>query len=72
MAYSVVHELKDRLVTGCVPVFSTDGLKHYYYALTAYFGKREAADGKKPGWALLGEFVYGQVIKHHAGEKRWK
>jgi hypothetical protein len=47
MAYSVVHELKHRLLTGCVPVFSTDGLKHYYYALTAHFGKWEMADGKK-------------------------
>lgn len=29
MAYAVVHELKGRLAAGCVPVFSTDGLKHY-------------------------------------------
>ena len=27
MAYQVVHELKGRLRPGCVPVFSTDGLK---------------------------------------------
>lgn len=39
MAFSVVHELKRRLSAGCVPVFSTDGLKHYYYALTAHFWK---------------------------------
>ena len=64
MAFAVVHELKGRLAAGCVPVFSTDGLKHYYYALTAHYGKWETADGKKPVWVLLGEFVYGQVIKH--------
>jgi IS1 family transposase len=64
MAFAVVHELKGRLATGCVPVFSTDGLKHYFYALTAHFGKWEAADGKKPVWVLLGDFVDGQVIKH--------
>jgi hypothetical protein len=29
VAFSVVHELKGSLMTGCVPVFSTDGLKHY-------------------------------------------
>jgi len=63
MAFLVVHELKGRLVAGCVPVFSTDGLKHYFYALTAHFGKWEVAAGKKPIWVLLGEFVYGQVIK---------
>jgi hypothetical protein len=62
MAFAVVHELKGRLAAGCVPVFSTDGLRHYFYALTAHFGKWEAADGKKPVWVLLGEFVYGQVI----------
>jgi hypothetical protein len=28
MTYLVVHELKERLAS-CVPVFSTDGLKHY-------------------------------------------
>ena len=41
MAYAVVHELKSRLAAGCVPVFSTDGLKHYFYALTAHFGRWE-------------------------------
>jgi IS1 family transposase/transposase-like protein len=64
MAFSVVHELKARLATGCIPVFSTDGLMHYFYALTAHFGKWESADGKKLVWALVSEFVYGQVIKH--------
>jgi len=32
MAYGVVHELKGRLKVGGVPVFSTDGLRHYFYA----------------------------------------
>jgi transposase-like protein len=39
MAFRVVHELKGRLKAGSVPEFSTDGLKQYYYALTAHFGK---------------------------------
>ncbi len=30
MAFRVVHELKGRLRSGCIPVFSTDGLKHYF------------------------------------------
>lgn len=64
MAFSVVHELKGRLAAGCVPVFSTDVLRHYFYALTAHFGKWESADGKRPIWVLMSEFVYGQVIKH--------
>jgi hypothetical protein len=45
-------------------VFSTDGLKNYFYALTAHFGTREILDGKKPIWVLLHDFVYAHVIKH--------
>ena len=47
MAYRVVHELKGRLRPGWVPVFSTDGLKDYFYALTAHFGRWERFDVKK-------------------------
>lgn len=64
MAYRVLHELKGRLRPGCVPVFSSDGLKHYYYALTAHLGKWERPEGEKPVWVLLSDFIYGQVIKH--------
>jgi len=64
MAYQVVHELKGRLRPGCVPVFSTDSLKNYFYALTAHFGKWELLDGRKPIWVLFSNFVYAQVIKH--------
>ncbi len=69
LAYSVVHELKGRLAAKSVPVFSTDGLKHYFYALTAHFGKWESADGKKPVWVLLNDFIYSQVIKHQRRRK---
>ena len=72
MAYSVVHELKGRLAESCVPVFSTDGLKHYFYALTAHFGKWESTEGKKPVWVLLSDFVYSQVIKHQRRRKTVK
>lgn len=70
IAFSVVHELKRRLAVGCAPVFSTDGLKHYYHAWTAHFGKWVSADGNKPVWVLLGGFVYGQVIKHQRRRKK--
>jgi IS1 family transposase len=64
MAYSVVHELKSRLKDGCVPVFSTDGLQHYYYGLTAHFGEWIVRAGeKKPVWLVLSDFLYAQVIK---------
>lgn len=64
MAYSVVHEMKSRLKAGCVPVFSSDGLKHYFYALTAHFGEWVIPDGEKRSvWMVLPNFLYGQVIK---------
>ncbi len=54
MAYSVLHELKSRLQTGCVPIFSSDGLKHYYYALTTHFGEWIVRYGEKnPVWLVL-------------------
>ena len=68
MAYSVVHELKRRLQAGCVPIFSSDGLKHYYYALTAHFGEWVVEEGKKKlTWLILSMFQYAQVIKQQRG-----
>jgi IS1 family transposase len=66
MAHSVVHELKGRLKPGCVPVFSSDGLKHYFYALTAHFGEWLTPEGGgKPVWTILADFAYAQVVKQH-------
>jgi hypothetical protein len=52
MAYGVMHEVKHRLSVGSVPVFSTDGLKHYFYALTSHFGQWEVGEGKKVEWVI--------------------
>ena len=37
-AFALVHDLKLRLAPDCVPAFTTDGLRSYFYALTAHFG----------------------------------
>jgi len=51
-------------------VFSTDGLKHYFYALTAHFGKWETVGGKKkPVWVLLSDFMHGRVVKFQRRRK---
>jgi hypothetical protein len=39
IAHRVVHELCSYLAPGCVPLFSSDGLDHYFYVLTAHFGQ---------------------------------
>ncbi|MDQ5851984.1 MAG: hypothetical protein M3380_07930 [Chloroflexota bacterium] len=38
-AHAVIHELRHRLASGCLPVFTSDGLNLYFYALTAHFGQ---------------------------------
>jgi IS1 family transposase len=37
-AHAVVHDLRQRLAPACIPVFTSDGLNLYFYALTAHFG----------------------------------
>jgi IS1 family transposase len=61
-AHAVVHALHERLAPGCVPVVTSDGLRLYYYALTAHFG-RWLADGRRHVWQVAETLVYGQVKK---------
>lgn len=35
----MVHDLRQRLAPSCLPVFTSDGLNQYFYALTAHFGQ---------------------------------
>ncbi len=63
-AHSVIHELYQRLMLGCLPVFTSDGLSLYYYALTAHFGRWiEAVGHKRPQWRVDVGLIYGQVKK---------
>ena len=40
MAHAGVHKLRQRMsVEMALPVFSSDGLRLYFYALTVYFGR---------------------------------
>jgi transposase-like protein len=38
-AHHLVHRVKQVLANACVPVFTSDGLRQYFYALTAHFGE---------------------------------
>jgi IS1 family transposase len=69
-AHLFVHELWQRLVPGAPPVFTTDGLWLYFYALTAHFGQRVPTPGKRwPVWQVDPRLLYGQVHKVKAGYK---
>jgi len=65
MAYAVVHELCERMRREvALPVFSSDGLRLYFYALTAHFGYGLVPEGgRQRGWQLAADFIYGQVKK---------
>jgi IS1 family transposase/transposase-like protein len=63
-AHAVVHALRQRLAAGCMPVFTSDGLNHYFYALTAHFGQWVIGVGKQARqWQVAAELIYGQVKK---------
>ena len=66
MAHRLIHILKQMLAEGCVPVFTSDGLRMYFYALTAHWGEWIQQEGKrKPQWVVAVELMYGQVKKRY-------
>jgi IS1 family transposase len=67
-AHRLVHQVTGCLAPGCVPAFTSDGLRQYFYALTAHFGTWAVVEGKrKPVWQVLPALLYGQVRKVRAG-----
>jgi IS1 family transposase len=63
-AHTLVHALRAVLAAGCIPVVSTDGLRHYYYALTAHFGRWVRA-GRRRRWVVDPALLHGQVHKRY-------
>jgi IS1 family transposase len=63
-AHTLVHTLRSVLAPGCLPVVSTDGLRHYYYALTAHFGHWVQA-GRRRRWVVDPALLHGQVHKRY-------
>lgn len=69
-AHHVVHELHERLAPGCVPLFTSDGLILYFYALTAHFGEWIAAAGRRGcQWQVMPGLLDGQVKKTYRRRK---
>jgi transposase len=68
--HRLLHRVKQVLASGCVPVFTSDGLRQYFYALTAHFGHWVEEEGRrKPVWRVLPSLLYGQFRKVKAGRK---
>ena len=69
-AHAVVHELRQRLDPGCLPVFTSDGLNLYFYALTAHCGQWVTRVGQRARqWQVAPGLIYGQVKKSYRRRK---
>jgi IS1 family transposase len=72
MAHRLIHSLRQSLAPGCVPLFTSDGLNLYFYALTAHFGQWIALGcrGRKVlRWQVAAGLIYGQVKKTYQRRK---
>jgi IS1 family transposase/transposase-like protein len=72
MAHRLIHSLRESLAPGCLPLFTSDGLNLYFYALTAHFGHwREVwCRGRKAlRWQVAAGLIYGQVKKQYRRRK---
>jgi hypothetical protein len=66
MAHRVIHSLRQMLVPGCLPLFASEGLNLYFYALTAHFGHWREVAGRGRNilrWQVAEGLIYGQVKK---------
>ena len=71
-AHKVIHSLRQVLAPGCVPLFTSDGLNLYFYALTAHFGHwlEVGRRGRKVyQWQVAAGLIYGQVKKTYQRRK---
>jgi IS1 family transposase/transposase-like protein len=63
-AQHLVHALRVVLAPSCIPIIATDGLRHYYAALTAHFGQWVTC-GRHQRWQVSPALRYGQVHKRY-------
>jgi len=61
-AHAVIHALRAALAPACVPAVTSDGLRLYFYALTAHFGLWVGL-GRRRRWQVTPALLYGQVQK---------
>jgi IS1 family transposase len=67
-AHLVIHSLRQLLAPECLPLFTSDGLNLYFYALTAHFGQwlQVGRRGRKvKQWQVAPGLIYGQVKKSY-------
>jgi hypothetical protein len=72
MVQRLVHQVRQVLALGYLPLFITDGFTDYTTALLTHFGhwvrppRGQAKEpAPKPCWRPLPELLYAQVVKHY-------
>jgi IS1 family transposase len=67
-AYALLHDLHLRLDENCVPAFTSDGLRGYFYAITAHFGYwYRPQRARTDHWHVADNLLYGQLVKCKRG-----
>jgi IS1 family transposase len=71
-AHLLIHSVRQMLAPGCLPLFTSDGLNLYFYALTAHFGdwlqvRRRGRNVRQ--WQVAAGLIYGQVKKSYQRRK---
>jgi IS1 family transposase len=72
IAHLLIHSLRQSLAPGCLPLFTSDGLNLYFYALTAHFGQWLALGRRGRNvrrWQVEAGLIYGQVKKSYRCRK---
>ncbi len=71
-AHLLIHSLRELLAPDSLPLFTSDGLNLYFYALTAHFGtwREEGCRGRNVRWwQVEPSLIYGQVKKSYRRRK---
>ena len=69
-AYTFLHQLKLSLKPDWVPLFLSDGLRSYFYALTAHFGSWfRPPRARTDHWQVDEQLLYGQLVKRKRSRK---
>ena len=63
-AFALAHDIQLRLDPDRIPAFTTDGLRTYFYAITAHFGNWvRPSRARKDHWRVSDDLQHGMLIK---------
>jgi IS1 family transposase len=72
-AHALIHKTVQTLASSCIPVYTSDGLNHYFYALTAHHGcwspVQHSGGRRSHEWVVDPRLIYAQVKKRYVRRK---